>query len=230
MSIDHQKYATIKTGDILLFGGWNCAAMILRVSTQSEYTHAGIAIWLQTDNGRRLHCFEAGPCALQDVLSNGTPKRGCRLADIDLIMNYYTKVAVRKINVTRDNEFYAKLREFMIRYHPKSFRSMLKLAVLNAGLVGPPHDDQGSIYCSELCSNWLATIGALKEPILRDLPHHRTYPAAFSHNFVYPQDAFVGQTQLVTDDNVDDSAKGLVTAALILGLYLYIASTAYNKD
>jgi hypothetical protein len=243
LPIPHERFASVRTGDVLLFSGWNSAALVLRVATWSEYTHAAIAVWLRTAEGRRLHCFEAGPCPLPDVLRGGRPKAGCRLAPIDLIMEYYTRLAVRKIRVERDATFYATLRDFMREYHEKSFRSMLQLAMLNGGLAGPPHGGDGNIFCSELCSTWLERVGVLKAPVLRDLPHHRSSPGAFAatrhhlrhvmlgHNYVYPDDAFEAETLVVhEDEGADEAAKANITAALIVGLLSYIALTVTCAD
>lgn len=227
---NHVKYGSVKTGDILLFSGWNIAAVILRIGTASEYTHAGIAVWLNTNEGPRLHCFEAGPCPLPDILSKGKLKMGCRLANVDLIMNYYNRLAVRKININRDERFYDTLRAFMKEYHSRDFRSMFRLALLNGGLVGPPRQGDGSIFCSELCSTWLARIGLLKEPILRSVPHHLSSPAFLSHDFVYPSNAFSGDTQIIDDENVEDIARTMISVTLIVSLLVYIAITVhYSK-
>jgi hypothetical protein len=247
---DHDRYAAVRTGDILLFAGYNSAALILRTATWGEYTHAGIAVWLELDleatptrsarRSRRLYCFEAGPCPLPDALSPGHAlKRGCRLADIDEIMSFYCRLAVRHISVPRDRSFYATLRAFMEEYHPRSFRSLFQLAVMSSGLVGPPHDADGSIFCSELCSTWLARIGVLKAPILRDVPHHRSCPAdlarsatqlAITQEFVYPADAFTGPAQIVQDDGQDGPARTAIAFALFAAFCAYATITiSYSK-
>ena len=225
----HSSYREARTGDILLFAGWNVAALTLRALTLNQYTHAGIAVWLNTSEGAKLYCFEAGPCPIYCVMSK-KKKAGCRLADTDLLMNYYTKVAVRQVKVVRDKSFYRKLLIFMHEYKNKSFRNLIELTLLNAGLVGPPRQGDGSIFCSELCSSWLSRLGILTEPILQNLPHHLSSPASLSNRFVYPSTVFEGETVVMHDEKVDDKMKLLVASSLFLAFLFYAAVTiSYSK-
>ena len=122
----------------------------------------------------------------------------------------------------RDTAFYHTLRSFMAEYHAKSFRSMFQLALLNGGLVGPPRDGDGSIFCSELCARWLARLGLLEEPILRDVPHHLTCPGTLSHDFVYPTNVFDGELRVVHEEPDEDNyARGTLAVTLILAALLY---------
>jgi hypothetical protein len=51
--------ATIENGDVLLFEGRSWFARAIKLRTRSKFSHAGIALWIQTGGTRRLFICEA---------------------------------------------------------------------------------------------------------------------------------------------------------------------------
>jgi hypothetical protein len=175
----HRVYAGVRTGDVLLFSGWNVTQQLLRLVTRCEYTHVGIAVWLRTDDGPRLHSLEAGTWGVPCVLT-GRDKKGARLCDVDLIMGHHTAMAYRRVEVVRDGQFYATLRAFMAEQVDRRYSRPWRVVALNGGLS----DDAGSgeVFCSELCCAWLYRCGALPPALLAEYPPHRASPASFVHH------------------------------------------------
>src|SRR5665213_1536709 len=169
---DHEQYKHVRTGDLLLFAGWWLPSLLVRAGTYSEWTHASVAVWLRTDQGRKLYMFEAARvndehCALQNGLG-----KGCRLINVEQVSHMYSRISVRPINVKRDKSFYVKLLEFMRQLQGKEFpTSFIRVVLVNAGLASRRSEDDGKIICSELCSLWLQKCGAFT-PNVPNYPHY----------------------------------------------------------
>ena len=233
----HLQYSKAKTGDIILFSGWSLGAFAIRAVTYSEWTHAGVAVWLNTDVGRRLYIFEAASvndehCALMNDMG-----RGCRLVNIDQIMYNYRKVGIRKIPVKRDDEFYAKLREFIRVQKNREFPThTLRFAMIMAtsGMINRPKNGEGKMLCSEVCAAWLGHIGVIPTHISDHYPHYRATPECFVNDRAYPASLFDGPMQIVHDDGIDGTVRTAAIAVQVCSLFLYILlsvedDTAYRN-
>ena len=220
MSTKHQQYAAIRTGDILFFSGWGRIALLLRTATGSIYTHTGIAVWLNTSDGRRLYTYDCGPLRRKDAMNPGTKKAGIRLVDIDFMLKGYSKLAYRSINVVRNKKFYDTLRNFMREYHHKEFRPSMQFLTMHVRSSKPEGD---GMYCTELCSTWLERLGLLTNQELQDKPHWKSTPgymAAEDYNI-----AFRGNTMVVFDEGHEENTRNGIAGLLVLTLMVYIFIT-----
>jgi len=223
---NHQRFAAVRTGDILLFSGWCRTAMILRTYINSMYTHTAVAVWLKTSNGRRLYCYDAGPLREKDTMSpNYAKKVGVRLFNISKLTNRYSQVHYRPINVVRNNEFYLLLKEFMHEFHYRSFRPSLQLIRIHSCSSSP---EGTGIYCTELCSAWLERLGLLSSDELRDRPHWKSTPRDIADSSLYTG-AFRGNTMVVYDEGTEHNIRGGLVGLLILGLMVYIVITVLKS-
>jgi hypothetical protein len=221
----HAQYATVRSGDIILFSGWSIPAAAVRIGTYSEWTHSAVAVWLSTDEGRRLFFFEAArvadePCALRD----GRLGAGCRLVQADQVAYLYSKIAVRHVAVpTRGAQLREKLRSFLRENEGKAFPSGLtRVFLVNAGLAKRRAKDDGTILCSELCSTWLEWSGVLSPDFVRAHPHHLTTPAALAGDTYFPPGTFSGPMELLKDDGMDGAVRTGFAAVWLCSLFLYI--------
>lgn len=220
---DHAKYASVRTGDILLFAGWWFPSLLVRVGTYSEWTHASIAVWLKTDQGRRLYMFEAARINDEHcALSNGLGE-GCRLIDIDQVSHAYSRMSVRPVSGSRDKPFYDKLLRFMREFKGKEFpTSFVRVALVNAGLAKRRTEDDGKILCSELCSVWLQRSEAFQPLEAASYPHYLAAPCDFAADVKYPTSTFAGPLCLLKDDGMDGAVRTSVAAIWVCSLFLYV--------
>jgi hypothetical protein len=173
----------IETGDIFLLSGILKPSISIQIGTKSKYNHCGIAVWLKTnevysmlgsngdsvrlpgvvDNtiGSELYIFESSSGASYDILTK-KDMFGCRLVKFSEIIKYYDHVVIRKVNVTRDNIFYEKLKTFILSYKEVGYDTSpfnLTLAPLGVSVV----NDSTEVFCSELVALYLYYIGMIPE-------------------------------------------------------------------
>ena len=225
---NHAQYANVRTGDILLFSGYSFPSLFVRLGTYSEWTHASIAVWLNTDNGRKLHMFEAARfndehCALQNSIG-----KGCRLINIEQVSHVYSKISVRHIGMNRDNEFFSKLMNFMQEFKGKPFpSSFFRIMLVNTGFFQRHNQDDGTILCSELCSLWLEKCGAFK-PTIPNYPHYLAVPGHFCDDNKYLR-TFSGPLCMLKDDGMDGTIRTAIAFIWFCSLILYILMAADDE-
>lgn len=224
-------FSCIKTGDVLLFSSWTLQSLVLRIGCGSEWSHAGIAVWLDTDQGRKLHVFEMsviqdGYCALLKAYVSG-----CRLVDICQVIGNYAKICVRKLNIKRDKEFYEKLEILLNEYKGRQFQNnYIKLALYNSGLVKrPASDTDNSIICSQLCAIWLDRLGLIPASVVNDYPHYRATPGNFFDCIIYPKCMFDGPPVVVYDNQMDNPINTAFFVIEMCSLFLYILLTVDDE-
>jgi hypothetical protein len=223
------EYKNARTGDILLFSSWSIPSLLTRVGTYSEWTHTAIAVWLNTDQGKRLYMFEAARiddehCALVNGIGNG-----CRLVNIDQVKHLYSKIAVRQLDVSRDEAFYTKLKAFMRKYQGVGFPSnYFRVFLINTGLAKRKQDDDGKILCSELCSKWLEECGSISKSEIVTKPHHLATPACFSKEERFSN--FDRPIHVMTDDGTDNAVRIAIGAVWVCSLFFYILLSVEDEQ
>ena len=230
--MSHIQYREARTGDVLLFSGWSLGSFCIRAATCSDWNHSGIAVWLNTDLGRKLYVFEAASvndefCAIMNDMG-----RGCRLVNIDQIIHNYRKVGVRKIRVKRDKLFHEKLKEFIEEHKNREFPSnALKFAMVIAtsGIINRPRGSEEKMLCSQVCASWLGHIGVIPSYISDAYPHHRATPACFGNDRAYPASLFDGPVRIIHDDGVDGTVRTAAVAVQLCSLFLYILLTVEDE-
>jgi hypothetical protein len=231
MAHHYIPYSSIKTGDILLFSSWTLQSLVLRLGTGSEWTHAGIAVWLNTGDYRQLHVFEMSVindsyCALAKGYSSG-----CRLVDICQVVGNYAKICSRRLNINRDKAFYEKLECLMNEYKGRQFQNnYIKLAMYNSGFFRrPATDTDNSIICSQLCAIWLDRLGLIPPSIVADYPHYRATPSNFFDCVIYPRTMFDGEPLIVHDNGMDNPINTTFFVIEMCSLFLYILLTVDDE-
>lgn len=226
---DHSRFHLVKTGDILLFSSWSITSLITKAGTFSHWTHAGIAVWLNTKSGRLLYVFEAGRddeyCAIANA--NG---EGCRLVCMDQIDTRYTRMAVRNVPGTRDKKWFDTLNLFMHEYVGKPFRNnTLRLAVMNLGFSKAMKEDSETIFCSELASLWLERVGVISPEVLKEYPAYRITPANFSEDKIWPIGTFDSPPTSIHDNGIDGIIVITIFAIQMCSLFMYMLLTVEDE-
>ena len=225
--MSHVQYSKAHTGDILVFEGWSVTSMFVRFGTYSQWSHSGIAVWLKTTEGRKLYCFEAArvrdqPCALR----NGETNIGCRLVSMDQVAHFYSTIAVRPVNVKRNDEFYEKLKSFMRQNQGKEVPNRFaRLFFINVGLMKRKEEDQHAMLCSELCSQWLEYCGVISKEHVSANPHHLATPQSMTDDIRFPKDAFSSHVHTLKDNAMSNVVKYSIIAIWICSLFLYILAS-----
>lgn len=225
--MERDGLGTIKTGDILVCSSWSITSLITKASTWSEWTHAGIAVWLKTNTGNVLHCFECGTDNEYDALTDKDGE-GCRLVNVEQISHRYSKIAYRPINIKRDATFFAKLRAFMETHKNRPFKAnYIKLAVANLGIKTrdkPLLGRDDPVFCSELVSMYLHHLGLLDNGTIMQYPHDRCTPKTFTID-ILPQHIFSGRLTILHDNKMDDAIRMCLFVIQLCSLFLYILLT-----
>lgn len=141
----------VQTGDILLFKSrGNRTSSIINLGIRSPWTHVGIAIW----EGDNLKVFESSLSeSVLDELT-GTYKRGTRKTNLLNIVDRYSTILTRPVNITRDPLFYARLEQFINDYTGKNYTTVLKIPLIPFLCI----EDSG-IHCSELVGKYFDYMG-----------------------------------------------------------------------
>ena len=198
----------------------------------SEYVHVGIAVWLKTDEGNRLHSLESGTFREHCAVTNGR-KSGARLVDIDLIMGHHTTVAYRPVHIQRNNEFYLLLKEFMKEWSVRRYCRPLRMITLQSGIRRDPGNKE--VFCSELCAAWLYRCGAIPEYLYAVHPPHSASPQTFSCDSSISRELFNGEPIRIvhkTDDHdvVEGNAGVLLVSTLFIAFVLYLVIALVRRD
>jgi hypothetical protein len=219
----HEEWCNIRTGDVVLLSGWSTPSILIRVGTYSEWTHAAIAVWLNTTEGRRLHLFEAARVRDQHCAIRQDTNVGCRLVDMDQVSCLYSKVAVRPLNVRRDRRLYDLLRAFMREHQGVEVpKELWRLFLVNTGIVNRNASDESGILCSELCSRWLERCELVSAEWVQAHPHHLATPRCLSGDERFPAEVFGGPLRLVRDDRMDNTVRCTLMMLWIASLVGYI--------
>ena len=107
-----KSFKDIRTGDLLFFESWSINSLSVKAATWSRWTHVGLAVWLETDTGPNLYCFESSNNLEWDILTNSV-KSGCRLVSVIDLIYKDSAIAYRGIDIVRNADFYAKFISFM---------------------------------------------------------------------------------------------------------------------
>jgi|GEM_PF-6038774 len=129
---------TLKTGDIILFGGNSKISKVIETLENTIWSHVGMII-LPEDIRPPMEC-EAKPILWQSSpelnikeVQNKPGNCGPELVYLDelldLLKNYNYTVAVRRLDAPRTETMLVKLNSFINKVHMDGFPSIRKLAV-----------------------------------------------------------------------------------------------------
>lgn len=149
----------MEVGDIILFDSSRLLMQGTKLATRSPWDHAALVVKKRNKPGLRL--FEA-------------TMDGVQVFNLTRRLQFYvkdTKIALRRLHVERTEEMMEALYEFIEQvkgrpYKKNPFQLIKALAKFNA------HDNQGSIFCSQLVAAAYQMMGLLSmdEPANNYLP------------------------------------------------------------
>ena len=93
-----------RTGDIILFSGSGINSLVIRLFTNSVWSHVGVVCWIELlyHNGKReveLFSFELGSKAYEDLMTGQDAQLKVRLVRLQTILKMYDMVAIRKLKL-----------------------------------------------------------------------------------------------------------------------------------
>lgn len=232
---------SIRTGDILLFSGIVKTAISIQLGTLSRYNHIAIAVWLKlsevydllevnhggikqfsfadNSNDSVLFIFESSSDPSYDVLTK-KEKFGCRLVRLSDMIRYYDTIAVRRVNITRDDSFYTKLKDFIFSYEDIDYDLSLNLIFAPLGMTVLKKD--GSVFCSELVAEYFYQLGIIPETQREKYPSRYFVPKDFlGTNPKIPIGTFSGDEEIAYNWQYGWMYKIIVPSLLILGIFIF---------
>lgn len=93
-----------RTGDIILFSGCGINSLVIRLFTNSVWSHVGVVCWVELiyfDGSREIDIFsfELGSKPYEDLMTGEEAALKVRLVRLSSILEMYDLVAIRKLNV-----------------------------------------------------------------------------------------------------------------------------------
>lgn len=237
-------YTDVETGDILLFSGVIKESVLIQIGTRCKYSHVGIAVWLKVnesydvkdsessvikypqiannDKGSELFVFESNSGSSYDVLTQKS-KFGCRLIRLSDIMIYYDEIAVRKVNLTRDQVFYQKLHDIIYDYKDIDYDTSpfnLLLAPMNMSITS----DTKNTFCSELAADYLYKVGAIPEyRRIEYLPRYFIPKDFYIESEKIPTGTFSGESKVIYSCDCDFITRyGIYILLIVILIFLVI--------
>jgi hypothetical protein len=116
--------SNLETGDLILFNGYYFVSNIIEYFSGSIFSHCGVIIkdpYFENKSLTGIYVLESGSEEIADP-ENNRLKTGVQLTKLDTIINtYYGKLYIRKLNCTRDESFYNKLKQIHSDVHNISY-------------------------------------------------------------------------------------------------------------
>lgn len=167
----------VRTGDILLFSGWESVQSMIKLATGAKWNHVGIAVWLDFSRTNTLsdaptivqaysetaslYVYESNNDFQLDFILN-TTKDGVRLAPIGIYDHTQERIAVRRLKFTRTPQFYADFWQFMVKNVYRSYESST-LSLFGSTIRHSIQDRSSTVFCSELVAEYLYEFNILDE-------------------------------------------------------------------
>ncbi len=177
----------LSTGDLILMHGVDVESSIIRLAELSPWSHVAMVVRVP-DLGPPL-IWESTPLHfIEDVVLH-TKKSGARIVSLDdrlrvaVTKKFYSRFAVRRLDVERTPEMISALQEYIERVHNLPFPSTWELA--RDYVKGRFFDEEARfdhVYCAELVAETYMHMGVLAA----DHPPNRYAPKDFSSEVDLP--------------------------------------------
>lgn len=155
-----------RTGDIILFSGSGINSLVIRLFTNSVWSHVGVVCWIELlyHNGKReveLFSFELGSKAYEDLMTGQDAQLKVRLVRLQTILKMYDMVAIRKLKLPsrtpkQSRAWSKKFQKYAWKMRGKpfhSFSTMLNNHFIEAGA------DEGETTCAQTTGELLKHLG-----------------------------------------------------------------------
>lgn len=182
--VDPQK--KWRTGDVILFSGSGINSLVIRLFTNSIWSHVGVVCWIELlyFDGRmrtEIFSFELGSKAYEDLMTGEEAPLKVRLVPLKDILKMYDLVAIRPLDLPlrsskESRRWSRKFQKYAWSMRGKSFHSISTM--LNNHFIEPGADEQETT-CAQ-------TTGEL-------LKHMGVYELNFDPSQLNPQDFAYGK-------------------------------------
>ena len=155
---------SLKTGDIVLFSGRGMISTVIKLITNSKWTHVGMVIRELSFDCVLL--WESTTLSKLKDISSGIAKKGVMLVPLShRIATYDGEVGIRQLAESLTDSQIFTLSEFRRevkdRLYEQSITELLKAAY--DGPLGENVEDLSSIFCSELGAEAYQRIGLVND-------------------------------------------------------------------
>lgn len=234
MSQTYIDFSQVDTGDILLFSNLAEYAVGIQLATGSKWNHAGIAIWVDRDlifkfgvkaklvneKTKILCVLESNYDTKFDIYTQKETD-GARLTPIDAFMKRHTLIACRKINVIRDDDFYAKTGSFMEKYSGTPYRR--NFFRISLGYAGISTFNKKDTICSELCAKYLNHIGLISDAWLECNDSGTIMPSDFGMSQdIFSEGVFMQNKPIIIMQRRNDCSMQLLLVILIVVIIILL--------
>lgn len=184
MTLYYDQYRDqLKTGDILLFSGRGWFSTMVRMTTNSEFSHVGMVI--KDDRWDFLTIWESTKDHSLLDLESGNFSCGVQLFPLSRRLETYDgDVYFRPLEgVTVDEGMIAELAELRRQLKGRSFErdwGELFLAAKDFGFIKDNTEDLSSLFCAELVAEAYQAMGLLRRNEDGGLASNEYTPANFS--------------------------------------------------
>ena len=176
-----KTYTTeLKTGDIVLFSGIERNSRLIKVCTNSKWSHVGLIIESQKHDF--LTMWESSNRKGIEDVEAGEHREGVRLVSFhDRVNTFQGEISVRKLlGGMLTDENLSSLIEFKNELSGRPYeRNKFELIKASNGLaLRNKNEDLSSLFCSELVAEAYQRLGLLSE----EKPSNGYAPVDFSHD------------------------------------------------
>lgn len=171
---------SLKTGDIVLFSGKSKVSFMIKLATNSIWSHVGMA--LRLPQSEAVFLWESTTLSNLKDITTGKAKRGVQLVLLsERLRAYDGKVAIRPLLKGVDEPGYYDLMEFREEVRGRDYERDKMELVKSAydGPFGANEEDLSSLFCSELVAEAYQRLGLLQVPP-KGLPSNEYTPRDFA--------------------------------------------------
>lgn len=190
------KYIThrdsLNTGDILFFSGNGPISNIIKLMSNSPWSHVGLLV--KSDDLDILLVWEATTLSNVPDLSEGRIISGVQTVDASSRINMFDgSVSVRRFGGFVDSTMIGKLKDFRLELKGKPYESSrweLIKSLVDFGFSKENTEDFSSIFCSEMLAEAFERMGILDGK----MPANEYVPRDFSSGNMFDRHLMPGMT------------------------------------
>lgn len=242
-----QNFDSVETGDILLFRSTFRGGLVIQAMSHSQINHVGMAVRMNSTNNvvisgtttsnensenNRLFVFESNTGGkLFDFVSEKM-LNGVRLVPIEHLTTDYNTIWVRKLKVTKDQDFCDSLMNFMKIYCGAPYESSI-ITFIGTAINVDLDTKNYSFFCSEIMAMFLYETGIL-DPNKKTINAPSTFfPSHFSSTFPnnkIPPEYFDSDDVLVFDKKIELPYSIIILVVVIIASYIVFYKYLSKKE
>lgn len=160
----------MKTGDVIAFEGMALTSAIIKTVTNSPFSHVGIIVEDENEDGKRILCYESTARAFCPDLVHEEWYAGVHLFDLKKrAASYPGRVWWVSLKESLEDESKIKIVEWLKEQHAKKVPfdklQLTSLGFIQVGFKLPSEEDLDMMFCSEMVASALKHVGLISPEI-----------------------------------------------------------------